>query len=306
MTFVLVAANADQVIQISDRRITAWTGEILQEAYGKAGHLLCDDASVLYGFTGLASIGSFQTSAWLMEALQEASKRDARFRELIEHFAEVASAAFGTNTEILAAPEKHRRLTVMFTGYTAGGYIVNALASNFQDFHNFIDYPVAQPVFKVHCETSSVPADQNPTMIQAIGAFRAMTTSDERELRSMLEVRAPHDAVRAKAAVIVANIADRHRSAGTVGKRLNSARIDYRQPWAAFAGYESDTVEKILPMLDIVDGRRGGTGLLIGQITLTGERPVVFPKVHRNAPCPCGSGKKFRFCHRPLGNGALQ
>jgi hypothetical protein len=116
----------------------------------------------------------------------------------------------------------------------------------------------------------------------------------------LLVIRAPYHAVRAKAAAIVANISDRQRSADTVGKRLNTARIDFKQPLMAIAGYESDIVENTIPMLDMVDGRTRGTGLLIGQPMLTAEHPVVFPKVHRNAPCPCGSGKKFRFCHRQL------
>jgi hypothetical protein len=69
----------------------------------------------------------------------------------------------------------------MLTGYTASDYIVNALVSNFQNFASFVDYPVAQPQFTVHCEVSSVPAAQNPTVIQAIGAFRALTEADERQ-----------------------------------------------------------------------------------------------------------------------------
>lgn len=302
MTFVLVTANADQVIQVSDRRITAWNGSVLQDAYGKTGHLLCDDASVVYAFTGLATIGVFRTSTWLMEALQESSKRNSQFRELIEHFAEIASEAFRSDPEILAAPPEHRRLTVMLTGYTAAGHIVNALISNYQDFTNFVDYPVAQPVFTVHSEKSRVPASDNPTVIQAIGAFHAMTDADERALRIMLEGRVHHEAVRAKACAVVAAIAARHRSANTVGKRLNTARIDFKDPLMAYSGYESDIVESEIPMLDMVDGRTGGTGLLIGQPTINASEPVVFPKVHRNAPCPCGSGKKFRFCHRLNGS----
>lgn len=232
-----------------------------------------------------------------LEAIRTDEER--RSASGLQGLAEIASCRFGTDVQILAVPEKQRRLTVMLTGYTAAGFIVNALVSNFQDFTNFVDHPVAQPAFTVHCEISSVPAPRNPTVNQAIGAFRAMTDADVEELRAMLEARAPHDAVRAKAAAIVADISDRHRSAGTVGKRLNTARVDFRRPLMAYAGYESDVVESAIPTLDMVDGRTRGTGLLIGQPTLTALEPVVFPKVHRNAPCPCGSGKKFRFCHRP-------
>jgi AcrR family transcriptional regulator len=298
LTFALVAANADQVIQVSDRRITGWNGDILTESSGKAGHLLCDDASVLYCYTGLAFINDFKASTWLMEALQAASSKDARFRELIEHFAEIATEKFRTNPDVLSLDVRNRKLTVMLSGYTRDGFITNALISNFQDFVNFTNHPVAQPGFTVHCERSNFPAPDNPTMIQAVGAFNAMTAADEQELRALLERRAPHAAIRAKAAAIVADISDRHRSGGTVGKRLNTGRLDFQSPLAAIAGYESDIVENELPMLDIVDGRSNSPGVVVGQLQISAAEPVVFPAVHRNAPCPCGSGKKYRFCHR--------
>jgi len=35
----------------------------------------------------------------------------------------------------------------------------------------------------------------------------------------------------------------------------------------------------------------------------TAQQPVVrdLPKVGRNEPCPCGSGKKYKHCHGQLG-----
>lgn len=138
MTFAIVAANADQVVQVSDRRLT-WNGALGNEAAIKAGHLLCDDASVLYCFTGLAEIGSHSTSFWLMDTLALSAKQQPLWRELIEEFAEHASKYFATVPAILALPASHRRLTVMFTGYKSDQSIVSALVSNFQDFTNFVD-----------------------------------------------------------------------------------------------------------------------------------------------------------------------
>jgi preprotein translocase subunit SecA len=38
------------------------------------------------------------------------------------------------------------------------------------------------------------------------------------------------------------------------------------------------------------------------QQALAGQTPVrVDPKVGRNDPCPCGSGKKYKHCHGQLG-----
>ena len=32
--------------------------------------------------------------------------------------------------------------------------------------------------------------------------------------------------------------------------------------------------------------------------------PATWGKVSRNAPCPCGSGKKFKYCHGDVGMAA--
>lgn len=299
MTFAIVAANADQVIQVSDRRLTAWTGSVMTEAYGKAGHLICDDASALYCFTGLAASRGFDTATWLMEAFHVASVRDARFRELIEHFAVIATHRFASDPALVATPVQHRRLTVMLSGYGANDIMYMSLISNFQDFFNKIDHPVAQAKFTVYCESNATPLSENPTLIQRVGAYSAMTAEDEKELRLLLEERRPARAIRDKAVAIVDAIAGRHRAQGTVGRRINVARLDRATPYAPVVGYESDVVEKVLPLLSAVDCRPNGSGLIIREVQLSADGPVVFPNVHRNAPCPCGSGKKFRFCHRP-------
>ena len=40
--------------------------------------------------------------------------------------------------------------------------------------------------------------------------------------------------------------------------------------------------------------RRAAAG---GVATLDPEDPTTWGKVPRNAPCPCGSGKKYKHCH---------
>jgi preprotein translocase subunit SecA len=41
-----------------------------------------------------------------------------------------------------------------------------------------------------------------------------------------------------------------------------------------------------------------GMRLVAGAATeLDPQNPATWGKVQRNAPCPCGSGKKFKHCH---------
>jgi hypothetical protein len=307
MTFILVAANADQIIQVSDRRLSSGADAKLEtDDFGKAGHLLCDDASALYGFTGLATYASFNTSAWLMDAFSEASKRDSCFRGLIEHFAVLATEKFKTDRRILSLAPESRRLTVMLTAYTASGHINNALISNFQDFLNPKDHPTALTDFSVFCEISSttISDSENPTFIQAIGAFRALLdpkTGEDipevQEIRDLLERRAPYKAILGKVEDVVTTVADKPRAMDTVGKRLNTGRIDSRDPLQATAGYISDVTESTIHLLNCVDGRSGSQGLQIRDMQITTTESIVFPKVAKNAPCSCGSGKKYKLCH---------
>jgi SEC-C motif len=297
MTFAIVVANADQVVQVNDRRLTA-DGQMVDDSSNKAGHAVCDDASFLYCFTGLARVGDgYITSRWLLDALYDAAQRSHKYRDIWHALAEEATTFFRSSPYLRHLSTRARRLTVMLTGYSSDEYIINALISNFQDFTQFIDYPEARDEFSVHAERSKCPAGENPTMIQAIGQFHALTRQDELELRQMIERRAPAEAIRQKAIALVQEISDRPQTSGAVGKKVTTARLQRLDPLVPVAGYASDEVEERIHLLDQVNLRSGAPKLLIADAQISAPLPVVFPRVHRNAPCPCGSGKKFRLCH---------
>src|SRR5581483_7547927 len=94
MTFGLALANRDYVIQVSDRRLTALNGELVDDSANKAGHIICDDSSLLYCYTGLARWGTRSTSQWLLETFQNLGGHT--YWEVIEGFAESATTYFKT------------------------------------------------------------------------------------------------------------------------------------------------------------------------------------------------------------------
>jgi len=297
MTLAIVLANADQIIQATDRRLS-WNGKITEESACKVGHVLCDDATFLYSFTGLARIGNHVTSRWLLDTFGANAVQPPNYRNAIDILAKEASKHFGTNPDILKLPADAKRLTIMITGYTADDYIFNALISNFQDFTNFIDHHEAQPEFTIHLETSSSTAIHNPTMIQVVGQFHAVTEDDEKQLREMLVNRSPSEAIRQKVVALIQEISDRPRSAGTVGKKINTARLERNNPFSPVAGYESDVVENEFHFVDQIDIRTGSPRLRVADFQLSASTAITFPRVSRNSPCPCGSGKRYRFCHQ--------
>jgi hypothetical protein len=300
MTFGIVLGNADQIIQATDRRLMA-SGKIFDDSSGKAGHILCDDATLLYCFTGIAIVGRNKTtSKWLLEALSYNAKKGTHsYGSITDGLAETATEFFNASKYLGSLPAEGRRLTIMVTGYSADGYIVSDLISNFQDFVNFVDHPIPLSQFTVHREISNAPAKDNPTLIQAIGQFGALTATDEKELRVLLESRAPAEAIRQKAIHLIQEISDRPQSHGSVGKKINTAQLRRETPFTPIAGYASDKIEKEIHLLDQVNLCTGVPDLLVSEVKLAANVPVVFPRVHRNAPCPCGSGKRYRECHRP-------
>jgi hypothetical protein len=297
MTLVIALANADQIIQVSDRRLSA-NGRLFDDSSNKAGHAICDDASFLYSFTGLARAGSHVTSRWLLDALYNSAQKKHGYFDIANALTEEATRYFHSSNTLRALPAASRRLTIMYTGYTSNDLIVSSLISNFQDFTNFIDHPKANREFTIYTEESIRPAAENPTMMQVIGQFGSFTQADEAELRQMLEQRAPAEGIRQKAIAIVQDIADRPSSHNTVGKRINTARLPHCDPMLPVVGYVSDIVENTTYFPDQINLRSGAPKLISYDAQLTADSPVVFPKVHRNALCPCGSGLQFRYCHR--------
>jgi hypothetical protein len=75
LTLVLALGNANQVIQLSDRRVSAG-GRPVDDESPKAGILHCRNGRFAFGFAGLSQAGSFRTQHWLTDALYECGPPD--------------------------------------------------------------------------------------------------------------------------------------------------------------------------------------------------------------------------------------
>jgi hypothetical protein len=237
------------------------------------------------------------TSRWILDALYEIGQTTNIYSNITVGLTNVATRDFQKG-ELAKISASARRLTIMLTGYGSDGHIYNALISNYQDFTRFIDDTEAQPTFKLLGFRSTHPIGaENPTSVQVIGQFNALTTADEAQLRQLLERRAPGEAIRRKAISLVQEIADRPSARGTVGKKVSTARLMLSQPFAPVVGFESDEIGNELPLLDQAMLLAGAPTFVISDANLTTQSASYFPRVHRNAPCSCGSGQKYRFCH---------
>lgn len=83
MTLILAIGNLQQVVVVSDRRLTN-NGVLVEDESNKATVLFCKDSRLAVAYTGLAKLGSFSTRRWLPEALMESAAPDFLMGPTIE------------------------------------------------------------------------------------------------------------------------------------------------------------------------------------------------------------------------------
>jgi hypothetical protein len=136
MTFILALGNREQFIQISDRRLS-WDGKLVDDESNKAGILLCKDARHIFGFTGLAKYGNFNTRQWLLNALYECCPPDYEINRIVPRLMNRATKDFNTLPALKSLDLRRKRLSIMFCGYN---YYVDppmgalGILTNFQNF----------------------------------------------------------------------------------------------------------------------------------------------------------------------------
>jgi hypothetical protein len=73
-------------------------------------------------------------------------------------------------------------------------------------------------------------------------------------------------------------------------RKFRSEGIDFETPETMWALY--GVIEHLVPLIRCFWRLESGLDEIIG----AGTPVTTQPKVGRNAPCPCGSGKKFKHC----------
>ena len=97
-------------------------------------------------------------------------------------------------------------------------------------------------------------------------------------------------------------MADRPAANNTIGKQLSILTIPRSLEQLVVSGYYSNINTNTYYMHDMVI-LNPSSGHMMKDLQLTKiggpdiERPMIVPRVGRNYPCPCGSGKKYKKCH---------
>ena len=136
MTIVLTLGNADQIVQVSDRRLST-NGQLIDDDAFEGGIFICSNARLAFGFTGLAKFDSFDIERWLLENLCELGKPDFDAKSTLSRLTQKATQDFTSLSSLARVPDEHKRLSIMFSGYLyhhsppLAAYVI---ITNFQDF----------------------------------------------------------------------------------------------------------------------------------------------------------------------------
>jgi hypothetical protein len=304
MTLILSLGNRDYLVQVSERRLTA-LGKIVSEEANKAGIFSCENARVAYGFTGIAQAPGFRTSEWIATALHDCAPKEYTLGHTLDQFRERATQDFQSLVPLRRLRQQDKRLSIMFTGYlwaSSPPTLSLNILTNFQDLDGGVDSRAAWDEFRLFSFTEPQPLSDQAAILHRIGAWPATTVKDGAELHRLLCERRPHHAVIQKAVEIIRLASTRPQASRTVGKQITAITIWPDRTKKAEFGYYSEGLATDYPIPDLVvetddDLRTVTLGGYFQMLDQNGPAPFIVPKTRPNAPCPCGSGKKYKYCH---------
>lgn len=245
MTLIIAAGNPDQFVQVSDRRLTA-NGVVQDDESNKAIVLNCANARLSIGFTGLAKVGTFNTRDWILSTVNECGPPDYTAANILKRFTGKASKDFFEMKQLNALPRKHRRLSIMFTGYLYHhepplGAL--AVVSNFQNLDTSIENPDALDNFDCFFREERRPNNGKIALFYTLGTLPPIPKEDSRKVVDLVKERKPARAIVGKLVEIIQKLADNPKSKNVIGKQINSIVLPCNRELGAESGYHSETVK---------------------------------------------------------------
>lgn len=302
MTLILILGNREQYIQISDRRLSV-NGRFIDDESNKAGVLFSSNGTLAYGFTGLARTTSgFETSRWLNSVLCECGPPDYLAYNILQRLVNRATNDFHSLPSLKYITPSDKRLAIVFSGYLTNCNPPLSVFAVISNSSAFADVKADGEQFEFKGKIENTPGGKDFAFLHTIGFRAAITTKDKQALMTLIEGRKPARAIIGKAIEVMHSIADRPQSIGTIGKQLSSIIVSKNHPRSIETYYHSDVLTYKTYMPDQVFALSdqeicANMGISVGALNPNDTQPIGGPKLPRNAPCWCGSGKKFKWCH---------
>lgn len=297
MTLVLTLQDEHNVIQFADRRLTAGSSVITEE-HNKTALVMTTDTRLAMGFTGLAQTRldapfQEQMATRIAEAILQSGAPDYSWAPMVGRFAAAMSDMFSVDRDIRRLSAQDRRLTIHFAGFHGfrNATRVETMVSNYQSLDRRMS-PRAIDQFVVSWRTTELPVGQ------PLGTFHHIARVDVDPLIRMMMDDKPPQAVVDKGVEMMRIWTGRLGDSGPIGDQIDTLILPADGTTWATAAYHSDHPTPRIPMNTEIRCEPGASYITKGGYfeSVSGSA-VTVPKVGRNVPCPCDSGRKYKRCH---------
>lgn len=298
MTLGIGIFGRGYVAVVTDRRLT---GAVSSDDSSKAGVVAFSDAQLVYTLAGFAAAPelAMTTSHWLAEELCAAGEGGVGVDLAMQRLVAACSAKVN-NPRI---QRKDRRLDVLFIGFTYSAFSIVPMPVIFavSNYSREADGSLSSGRDAFAVERTDL--DLRARGIVTIGSGAGLIT--EQEVASVIKSIESDNILASSdtAAAVVAAVSARDRKGGV---SANATSIVQPNGWdsGVITRYHADGATRNIPMCAVVEARYGNHGayvLLDPSYSGWGDddqRVLQVPVVGRNQLCPCGSGKRYRSCHR--------
>lgn len=311
MTISIALLTPHFMVMATDRRLSSSGTVIDDEEFDKTCLYFGSNARFVVSFTGIARYGDFNTHTWMVQSLNDAAPPDFSTEGLIERLRDKATATFQTPQFRNLAPSE-RKLSILMAGYI---YYPNGLylptfgvVSNYQrleqtrvthqDTFDLLELVTYQDTFDCFEIFSGALRPEQQCTIFAIG--------DESRLDSELVARLVRDASKLSPDIVALRLVHIIRRARTdksgfssIGSQVTSSIIPANPSEFVRSAYHSAVLQQSYFMPAFVGPDKGYFMLSASMSSADDDAPpILIPVVGRNKLCPCGSGKRYKYCHR--------
>ncbi|WP_246116099.1 SEC-C domain-containing protein [Trebonia kvetii] len=298
---IITLGNARNALLVSDRRLTLPGGGHDDES-NKAFVLTTRDARMAIGFAGLAEAATlrFKTRFWLAQALAEVAPPSHTIVEMLSRLKAKA------NREISPLRVTDKRLSITGVGYI---YTNGQPRLAFFRLSNF-ESPDMQPLVADRAAhqfqewTWWAEEGEPSAMLGNISGFFTLPPQAQSvwgETKELVRADKPPQAIVSRTVKLIRLTADDRKTQGSVGRQCMSVVISSDPTVQPTSRYHTSEVKATAYMPGIIDARGGPHPVLAVMDASFGAVdetiPTVVPEVPRNRPCPCGSGRKYKYCH---------
>lgn len=303
MTLIMSLANKEQIILLGDRRISR-NRMALDDEYNKMCVLKCREGRFAIGFCGLATSGRYSTNKWLYQSAYDLFPPEYSLEKTFHKLKDKATRDYQQLYDIRNLPKKEKCLSVLIAGYVSSDppTILNGVLTNYADLPNNRYYYEAQDTF----ELFSFQQKDNDTEFSdffMIGNILTIGDSEIELLKQMLKDLKPVDALLYKALEIIREAAKRPVAGNTIGDSLSAVIIPRNSSEPIYLKYFSNTAKAEIHLPLAISTYNDNHHIFVppGVIANAPGTPVEelfsVPRVAKNQPCPCRSGKRYKSCH---------